>query len=300
VNEFCERRRHTLLSELLLQSLRGEVAQAAERWPVHSRGRRLPQPDHHQQQHQQQEESSTVEDVLLHDPVDAALSLLLLGDEGALEVAFTSSLKVRFVLQPIPAPQTEPAGEGDGKEQEAEEQQEGRRRPWLQLALRTCMLQMYSLLVAGAQSSEAAGKAARGKGPLPASHSSCSLVRAAMDVLRRRVRLSLSLSLPCSFVAIPSAGDGDSDGVLSCSLVVSLPRGAVVCGAGRGGLLGSHSQRESSCRRRATGAAGGRVQVRTLPSPRTTRVRVTLLSSPLLACVGWRAGSSCARPVETC
>ena len=133
-----------------------------------------------------------MEDVLLHDPVDAALSLLLLGDEGALEVAFTSSLKVRFVLQPIPAPQTEPAGQGDGQEQEAEEQQEGR-RPWLQLALRTCMLQMYSLLVAGAQSSEAAGKAARGKGPLPASHSSCSLVRAAMDVLRHRVRLSLSL-----------------------------------------------------------------------------------------------------------
>ena len=242
-----------------------------------------------------------MEDVLLHDPVDAALSLLLLGDEGALEVAFTSSLKVRFVLQPIPAPKTEPADQGDGQEQEAEEQQEGR-RPWLQLALRTCMLQMYSLLVAGAQSSEAAGKAARGKGPLPASHSSCSLVRAVMDVLRHRVRLSLSL--PCSFVAIPSAGDGDgdgdSDGVLSCSLVVSLPRGAVVCGAGRRGLLGSHSQRESSCRRRATVAAGGRVQVRTLPFPRTTRVRVTLLSSPLLACVGWRAGSSCARPAETC
>lgn len=188
VNEFCERRHHTLLSELLLNSLRGEVAQAAERWPAHSR---CPRQGHKGHKGHKGQESSSVDDVLLHDPVDGALSLLLLGDEGALELAFTASLKVRFVLQPIPA---EPEVEACG-------------RPWLRLALRVCLLQMRSLLVFSTAShggpaplSEAAAKAstaatARGKGPSSSakdsssssSSSSSSLVRAAMDVLRRRV-----------------------------------------------------------------------------------------------------------------
>lgn len=88
VNDFCSRRRHSVLCEILLKKLTSEVSQNASRWPSASSS------FHHSS-------LASIEQILLHEPVSDNLSLVKIA-VGSVQLRFTSSSIIRFSLCPIP------------------------------------------------------------------------------------------------------------------------------------------------------------------------------------------------------